>query len=108
MIFTEKDKRIFSKMKAAILSVDETAEIILFGSRARGDFRENSDYDFLILTNNEVNYTLRKKIHNRLYDLDVNENVVLQGIVRNKKEWNNLYTVTSFFDNIKTDGFKIC
>jgi predicted nucleotidyltransferase len=28
--------------------------IILFGSRARGDFKENSDWDLLIIVSNEL------------------------------------------------------
>jgi predicted nucleotidyltransferase len=108
MIFTEKDKRVIEKFKSAVLSVDESAEIVLFGSRARGDYNEESDYDFLILTNMEVNYLLQTKIHNEIYPIYLDEDVVLQSVVRNKIEWNGLYSVTSFFESVKEDGFKIC
>ena len=33
--------------------------IILFGSRARGDYKEYSDYDFLIVINKDVTYNER-------------------------------------------------
>ncbi|MEM5830453.1 MAG: nucleotidyltransferase domain-containing protein [Candidatus Aenigmatarchaeota archaeon] len=33
----------------------EIDRIILFGSRARGDYREDSDYDLLIVTKNKLN-----------------------------------------------------
>ena len=108
MIFTEKDKRVIEKFKSAVLSVDESAEIVLFGSRARGDYNEESDYDFLILTNMEVNYLLQTKIHNEIYPIYLDDDVVLQSVVRNKIEWNGLYSVTSFFESVKEDGFKIC
>jgi uncharacterized protein len=108
MIFTEKDKRIFSKMKAAILSVDETAEIILFGSRARGDFREDSDYDFLILTDKEVNYLLRKNFVSVTSFIQIDETVCLQEVVRNKKEWEDKHCVTYLYQNIKEEGYKVC
>lgn len=108
MIFTEKDKRVIEKFKSAVLSVDESAEIVLFGSRARGDYNEESDYDFLILTNMEVNYLLQTKIHNQIYPIYLDDDVVLQSVVRNKIEWNGLYSVTSFFESVKEDGFKIC
>ena len=107
-MFTEKDKRVIEKFKLAVLSVDENAEIILFGSRARGDYNEESDYDFLILTSKEVNYPLQTKIHNEIYPIYLDEDVVLQSVVRNKIEWNGLYSVTSFFENVKEDGYKIC
>ena len=35
-------------VKEKILEIDKNAEVILFGSRARGDFHEESDWDFLV------------------------------------------------------------
>ncbi|PKP60684.1 MAG: nucleotidyltransferase domain-containing protein [Candidatus Altiarchaeales archaeon HGW-Altiarchaeales-1] len=35
-------------------------KVILFGSRARGDYTKHSDYDFLIIT--EKRYTFKEKI----------------------------------------------
>ncbi|MCR4422801.1 MAG: nucleotidyltransferase domain-containing protein [Exilispira sp.] len=37
-------------------------KIILFGSRARGDFSTNSDYDIMILTDNFCNEEMKKII----------------------------------------------
>lgn len=106
-IFTEKDKRIFEKMKQAVLSIDESAEIILFGSRARGDFKEDSDYDFLILTDKEVNHIFRKELVSITSDIRCDEVVCLQEIVRNKKEWATKHYVTPLFYNIQLDGIRI-
>lgn len=36
--------------------------IILFGSRARGDFKENSDWDLLIIVSNELDLEDKRKI----------------------------------------------
>jgi predicted nucleotidyltransferase len=36
--------------------------IILFGSRARGDFRENSDWDLLIVVSNELDLKDKREI----------------------------------------------
>ncbi len=37
-------------------------KIILFGSRARGDFKENSDWDLLIIVSNEIDLKDKRKI----------------------------------------------
>jgi len=37
-------------------------KIILFGSRARGDFKENSDWDLLIIVSNELDLEDKRKI----------------------------------------------
>ncbi|MFH7904076.1 MAG: nucleotidyltransferase domain-containing protein [Candidatus Aenigmatarchaeota archaeon] len=38
----------------------EIDKIILFGSRARGDYREDSDYDILIVTKKKLEWKKRK------------------------------------------------
>ncbi|MEM0480874.1 MAG: nucleotidyltransferase domain-containing protein, partial [Candidatus Aenigmatarchaeota archaeon] len=60
------------KIKEIILNIAkemniEIDKIILFGSRARGDYREDSDYDLLIITKEklekEKKIEFSKKIH---------------------------------------------
>jgi predicted nucleotidyltransferase len=41
--------------KDAIVGIANPIKIILFGSRARGIYREKSDYDFLVVVDNGVN-----------------------------------------------------
>ncbi|MEM5821253.1 MAG: nucleotidyltransferase domain-containing protein [Candidatus Aenigmatarchaeota archaeon] len=52
----------------------EIDRIILFGSRARGDYKEDSDYDLLIVTKNELKdenifWKFYSKVHQNLIDL---------------------------------------
>jgi len=42
-----------TQIKAEITTIEPTAELILYGSRARGNAHKNSDWDFLILTEKE-------------------------------------------------------
>jgi len=42
------------KAKAAVKEVEPEAEIYLFGSRARGDFNLESDWDFYKITSLKV------------------------------------------------------
>ena len=99
---TQED--IASEIKSAVLSVDQSAEIILFGSRARGDFREDSDWDVLILTDNdEANFRFKKKIRKELFDLQLNVDQVITGIIKNKAVWKQL-EYTPFFLEVCKDG----
>ena len=41
---------VVNKVKEIVHRHDKEAEVILFGSRARGDWHEESDWDFLILS----------------------------------------------------------
>lgn len=61
-------------------------EIILFGSRARGDFQENSDFDFLIIVkkkNKELLYSIREIEVNLLNKF----NLLFASLIYEKKEW---------------------
>ena len=40
----------------------EVDKIILFGSRARGDYREDSDWDLLIVIKEEIREDFKKKL----------------------------------------------
>ncbi|MCD6239500.1 MAG: nucleotidyltransferase domain-containing protein [Thermotogae bacterium] len=40
----------------------KVGKIILFGSRARGDYKEDSDWDFLIIVNEELNRKEKRAI----------------------------------------------
>lgn len=46
---------------------DSVEEVLLFGSRARGDYREDSDYDFAVL----VNGSDKKQIRDIVLDAEV-------------------------------------
>ncbi|HEY6976714.1 MAG TPA: nucleotidyltransferase domain-containing protein [Chitinophagaceae bacterium] len=63
---------ILRSIKSAILKIVPDASIILFGSRARGDWHEESDWDILILTKNITNTRLTEhKIWDALFPLSV-------------------------------------
>jgi predicted nucleotidyltransferase len=56
----EKIKKIVNKvLEEKGIKVER---IILFGSRARGDFKENSDWDLLIVVSNELDLEDKRKI----------------------------------------------
>ena len=47
------EKDILNLIKKAVLKIDKSATVILFGSHARGDAHLESDWDILILISKE-------------------------------------------------------
>ncbi len=43
------------------------SRIILFGSRARGDFKQDSDWDFIIVLDEELEPTERRRVSGEIY-----------------------------------------
>lgn len=79
-ISVEFAERVRSRLK------NHLKKIVLFGSRARGDFREGSDYDFLIIVDKR-----KKTDEETLLDIGVEflnkYDVLIADIVCDKKEW---------------------
>jgi len=64
--------RYIEQVKDIIVSQVHPDQIILYGSRARGDYREDSDYDFLVLKKGldepkEITQNLRKVLYKSGY-----------------------------------------
>ena len=90
-------------VKQVIRTIDSDAEVVLFGSRARGDFKESSDWDFLILTSRPLTVNLKDEILDKLYDLELRMDVVISAIIHEKKEWERL-EVTPLYQLISAEG----
>ncbi|HER07527.1 MAG TPA: nucleotidyltransferase domain-containing protein [Bacteroides sp.] len=97
---------ILSKVKHRIIQIDPDAKVILFGSRARNDYHQNSDWDFLILTKLNVNQDLKNKISDSLFETELETDSILTGIVQNFDSWRD-YSDTPIFKNISKEGVEI-
>jgi predicted nucleotidyltransferase len=97
------DKFFLEEIKRHVHEIDPKADVWLFGSRARGDFREDSDWDILVLTSQPVNQTLKYEILDHLCELELEAEQVLGVLVHQKDEWEDL-ELTDLYQNIKDEG----
>jgi|APTNR8051073442_1049403.scaffolds.fasta_scaffold02214_4 predicted nucleotidyltransferase len=100
------DEKIAAAVKIVAREFDPAAEVILFGSRAREDARQDSDYDFLILLNLPLDFHLKEKILNRLYEVELQYDCVLGTLIENYDYWQMLEN-TPIFSEIKHDGIEV-
>ena len=100
-----KNNSVLAQVKQLIHQIEPEAEIILYGSRARGDAAPDSDWDFLILLNGPVDETRTDRIRHTLYELEWDIGEVLSSIVRDRTEWQTpLYQATSLYQAIQKEG----
>ena len=82
-------------------------KIILFGSYARGDYRDYSDLDVMILvdyTDREI-VNLRSELSDLSFDIgDRNDLIILSPIMQNVSHFNQWMGRYPFYDNIKDEG----
>lgn len=102
---SESEKILLMKCRDAIKNIEPSAEIILYGSRARGDADSESDYDLLILTDGEVTLKREDFFRRRLFPIEIDMGAVLTVFLLSRKEWNSpLYRTMPFCQNIERDG----
>jgi len=103
-----KDKKILLKIKQLVNLSDPSATIILYGSHARGQNKEQSDIDILILVNSDkVSYSEEQKIKYPLYDLEFETGKIISPIIFSRNDWETRHTITPFYKNVKKDGIQL-
>ena len=105
---TDYAKKISERIKSTILSIEPTAEVILFGSQARGDVHEESDWDVLVLLPNAP-YLLgtEARIDNALLQLELETGAVIVSHMFDKKDWESRLSVTSLYESIRLEGIRL-
>lgn len=99
-------QKVLQVVKKAVREVDDKAEIILFGSRARGDYSKESDWDLLILTEMPEGWETWKIIRKKIYRAELDTEEVFNTVVHNKKEWQK-FKLSQLYQFIKKEGLQI-
>ena len=98
-------QNILDRIKRIVLDRDPSAKVYLYGSRARGTMRPDSDWDLLILLNKEkITADIEKNVTYPLYDLEFEIGEVISPMVYSETEWNTKHRVTPFYSNVMKEG----
>lgn len=87
--------------------IDHNAEIILYGSRARGDERMDSDWDILVLTDYAVNIEKERIFRDKLYDLELETGEPISVFIFSKNDWKYKQRITPFYKSVTTEGINL-
>lgn len=80
-------QELLTRIKAAVLAVVPEAEVSLYGSRARGDAHEESDWDILVLLPDEPTSDLKTTIRHNLNNIEYETGQVITSVYYSKQEW---------------------
>lgn len=96
---------VLKRIKKIVLDREPTAKVYLYGSRARGVIRPDSDWDLLILLKQDkITVDLEKKVTYPLYDLEFEIGEIISPAVYSEKEWNTKHKITPFYSNVMRDS----
>ena len=102
-----KTRNISRLIKQQVSELDPTAEVVLYGSRARGDEFIDSDWDILILTKGPADIHIERKFRHKLYDLELELGESFSVFVYSKEDWHQNQSITPFYQNVSREGLQI-
>jgi predicted nucleotidyltransferase len=103
-----RKKHIIHLIRQKVNEIDSNAEVILYGSRARGDNKHDSDWDVMILLKQKnVNKKVEQTFRHHLFDLELEIGVPISVFVYSKSDWEGKYSITPLFRSIKKEGILI-
>ena len=96
--FTENVEKLFG---------NKLSKIILYGSYARGDYRENLDVDIMILVRMSDEEEIRKyedNLYDKVYDIELETGVDISPIVQNEEHFEYWVDTLPFYRNVIDEG----
>ena len=98
------DTDLLQRCKQAIRAVVPDADVILYGSRARGDAKDDSDYDLLVLVDHGADVVMHQQLISRISPLE-EDGAVLTLTIHNRDLWESqLYRAMPFHENVSREG----
>jgi uncharacterized protein len=98
---------ILKRIKSVVREIDPTADLILYGSRARGDEHLDSDWDFIILVDSQTDLNYERVFRHKLYEVELEIGEAFSIFVYNKNEWLSDHWMTPLYQNIAREGLRI-
>ena len=104
----DNEKKALLELKKILFKSFSVAEIILYGSKVRGDFDEESDMDILIILKNKVDDNIREKIFSMSFKIEIKYDVIFGILVETEDFWSSpLAGAMSIHSNISREGVPV-
>jgi predicted nucleotidyltransferase len=101
----DNDREAINAAVRMLRSQFSTNKVILFGSKARGDYDEHSDIDLLVVTSRLLHWKEEKAIVGALFDIGMEYNVIFSPLFASVDEWENgIFTEFPVYQEISRDG----
>ena len=100
MLFVQGTKKILK---------NNLSKLSVYGSYARGDYKENSDIAVMILTplSKEEIEQVENSIFDLAFDLELESGIVINPVLENEAHYRYWLGALPFYDNVEKEGIVI-
>ena len=93
------------QIKQNVHEVDANAQVWLYGSRARGEAREDSDWDVLVLSpQDKLTFKEEEKFMDHICELMVQTGQTIQLFAYGMNDWHANHSITPFYKNVHSEA----
>lgn len=101
-------RELLARISKMIHLKDPSAEAYLFGSRARGNNRPDSDWDILILVDEKVfTNEIDEKFREKLYDIELDAGQIISTTIYPKEFWEKTLRHSPIYDKVYSEGIRL-
>jgi uncharacterized protein len=101
--------RLLAAAAAAIREVEPGARVLLFGSRARGDARPDSDWDLAVIVEGTLTWQRKHAVWDRLNEVELEDESfpILTAVVYDQAGWQRRLEHPGLVSNIAREGLEV-
>ena len=102
-----KERKILEEFKKGVCSLFPDAEIILFGSKAKGEDIRESDTDILVLLE-KYSPKYEDKIRDIVFEIEMKHDIMISLLIYAKDVWNSpAYRLLELYHWIEKEGIQL-
>lgn len=84
---------VLDQIKATATALAPGADVYLFGSRARGEARPDSDYDIMVIVPREMDYQEKRRLAYAVVSTMAKQKIDAEVLVNTRREWERKRTL---------------
>jgi len=102
------EKEILEEFKSLLLKRVRLHQVILFGSRARGDADEDSDMDVLVILEDDWDWETREYVSKCAWEAGFGRGILVTSVLFSRNQWENSPERSSLFvQNVLAEGIPV-
>ena len=100
---------LLDKVRAAIHEAEPGSQIVLFGSRARGDARPESDWDLVVIVDGSVDLAREEVLWDRLFEVMLEDPSfpIVQALMFERADWERRLSQSGLAATIAREGIEL-